>query len=143
MPLDEERRRRMEFMQRLYDEIDGSPFAWVDLDMIGMRMDVDPPWEIGLIVDHLEKAGLLEQSAYDGEVRLTDAGMREVEKARLVSEERSEGVASSVLFHVQGDAYGVQVGTIGSAQSVGVEFSERSAVEAFVRELRPELVSRD
>jgi hypothetical protein len=136
MSLEEEGQQRMEFMRRLKDEIDGS-LAWsVASRIIGNRMGLNS-WDIRAIVNQLVEAAFVEEM-YDEEVRLTDAGRREVEQSASVSTDSQ--MTPNISMYFGGDAYGVQAGTVGSNQYVAVDFaSERSTIQAFLTALRREL----
>jgi hypothetical protein len=136
MSLEEEGQQRMEFMRRLKDEIDGSSAWSVDSRIIGNRMGLYS-WDIRAIVNQLVEAAFVEEM-YDEEVRLTDAGRREVEQSPSVSTDSQ--MTSNISMYFSGDAYGVQAGTVGSNQYVAVDLaSERSTIQAFLTALRREL----
>ena len=76
---DEDSQLRAEFMERLYEEFPDAPSTWIAPGPIGLRIGIDFGPELRLLVDHLERAGYLETD-YEDNVRLTDAGRREVTK---------------------------------------------------------------
>ena len=80
----EDDRLRAEFMERLYEEFPDESWTWVDSTPIGLRAGIDHGWELRQLVDFLERAGYLEtdNTDYEGRVRLTEAGRREVTKIR-------------------------------------------------------------
>jgi hypothetical protein len=136
MSLEEERQQRIEFMRRLKDEIDGSSAWSVDPRIIGHRMGLHG-WDTSAIVNQLVEAALVEE-VYGEEVRLTDAGRREVEQSQSVSTDSQ--MAPKISMHFSGNAYGVQAGTVGSNQYVAVNLvSERATIQAFLTALRQEL----
>jgi len=139
MSLDEDSRLRAEFMDRLYEETEYPTSSWVDPDPIGVRIDIESSSSsLYLLVEHLVHAGFVEK-AYDEEVRLTDAGVREVLKTRSAAQS-TEQIPPNVFVNVGRDVYGLQAGTIGSTQNVIFGLGpERKAIEAFLAELRTQL----
>jgi len=69
-------------MERLYEESPDDSWTWIDPEPIGLRIGIDSGWELRPLVDFLERAGYLETEGadYEQRVRLTDAGIREVNK---------------------------------------------------------------
>jgi hypothetical protein len=92
--IDENPALRVEFLDRLYDESVNPTLTWTDPRPIGARIGVEFEWVLSLIIDYLVRVGLVER-AYDGEVRLTAAGEREVLNAR--SSAQAEGPAHGQL----------------------------------------------
>lgn len=76
---DEDSQLRAEFMERLYEEFPDNPSTWIAPKPIGLRIGIDLGPDLHLLVDHLEEAGYLETD-YEENVRLTNAGRREVTK---------------------------------------------------------------
>jgi len=134
VPLSEKRRRRAEFMQLLYDEVDGAVMPSVIPETIGAKMRLSPS-ETEAVVEYLENEGLVE--SLGGEVCLRHAGVQEVEQARSVPEQPTEHFPPYVFVHVEGNAYGVQAATVGSTQTVTVELAAQvPAIDAFIVEMR-------
>jgi len=84
MSLDADSQLRAEFMERLYEESENPTLTWVDPEPIGVRIGIEIPSTLFLLIEHLVRAGLVEK-AYDDEVRLTAAGVREVLRARTLA----------------------------------------------------------
>jgi len=80
----EEDRLRAEFVDRLYEEDPDALDRWIAAEPIGLKIGIDSSWDLRPLVDFLERAGYLETLEMDNEeqVRLTDAGRREVTKIR-------------------------------------------------------------
>ena len=72
-------------MGRLYEESPDDPWTWIDPEPIGLRIGIESGWELHPLVDFLERAGYLE-TGYEEQVRLTDAGRREVIKRNKASQ---------------------------------------------------------
>lgn len=81
---DEDGQLRTEFMGRLYEEDPDELQTWIDPEPIGLRIGIESGWELHPLVDFLERAGYLE-TGYEEQVRLTDAGRREVMKRNKAS----------------------------------------------------------
>lgn len=138
VPLDEKRRRRAEFMQLLYDQVDGGVMPSVPSETIGSEMGLSPT-ETDAVVEYLANEGLVEFVG-GGEVSLMHGGVREVEQARSAPEQSTEHFPPYVSLHVEGNVYGLQAGTIGSTQTVIVDLADqRPAIDAFIVEMRQQL----
>lgn len=85
MALDDDSQLRAEFMERLYEETAEPTFTWVDPEPIGVRIGIEISSAVFVLIEHLVSAGYVEK-AYDEEVRLTEAGVREVLRVRSLAE---------------------------------------------------------
>jgi hypothetical protein len=84
-------------MERLYEETEDPIGTSVDPEPIGVRVGLDLDSTRYVLVEHLVRAGFLVKNDYDGEVRLTRAGAREVEKARSLTIKPNTPVALNQL----------------------------------------------
>jgi hypothetical protein len=108
MPQDDESQLRAKFMERLYEEVGASDWKWVSPEPIGLRIGVTFGPELNLIIDYLIRAGFLEKlDYYPEEVRLTEAGVREVERNRAAAQLK-ESDRPNYIVNVGRDVYGLQ-----------------------------------
>jgi DNA-binding MarR family transcriptional regulator len=142
MTLDDDAQHRAGFMRRLYEETEGSYFATVDRDIIAARIGIES-FEADRIVDQLGRAAFIEvgSHSYDRDVRLTDAGRREVEQSRAQLAQPPEIVQAGHSVTIEGDFCGnLQSGTVGSSQDATFDLAgQRSAIDGFLAALRDAL----
>ena len=110
----EEDRLRAELVDRLYEEDPDALDRWIASEPIGLRIGIDSSWDLHSLVDFLERAGYLEtyEVDYEKQVRLTDAGRREVKKIRA-------GARPAAIPNRQSDT------TVAEEDRLRAEFMER------------------
>lgn len=117
-PLEEKRRRRSAFMQRLYDRTDGQPLRRINFADIGREFgwsetDTRP------IVDYLSAESLLEFAGLGGSISITHTGVVEMEQLLTTPQESTRHFPPVSVVNVFGNvvASQIQSGTTGSHQT--------------------------
>lgn len=141
-PLEKKKRRRLEFMERLYEVTEGRTLIVVSIDQLATELGW-PDTEASAVVEYLNAEGLLEHEM-GNQASITHAGVVEVEEALEHPSRPTEHFPAINLVMVQGSVVGsqIQAGTIGSEQQQDVQLlAEREVVSQFLDELRAVLAS--
>lgn len=141
-PLEKKKRRRLEFMERLYEVTEGRTLIVVSIDQLATELGW-PDTEASAVVEYLNAEGLLEHEM-GNQASITHAGVVEVEEALEHPSRPTEHFPAINLVMVQGSVVGsqIQAGTIGSEQQQDVQLlAERQVVSQFLDELRAVLAS--
>lgn len=121
-PLEEKRRRRLAFMERLYARTDGDSMARVQAREIGEELRWTEE-ELFRILGYLSAEGLLEFLAIGGSVAITHLGVVEMEQAIEHPETPTTHFPPIAIINVFGDVVDsqIQAGTGGSSQRGATE----------------------
>lgn len=140
-PLEGKRKRRLEFMNALYELTNGSRTASVNMWALGEQLG----WERSAVdgtVEYLEGEGLLEFVALGGELVITHLGVLEVEQALGEPDQGTEHFPPFNFIHV-GSMVGsvIQQSSPGATQQVEVPSGEAlMQLRALVSELRNDVL---
>jgi hypothetical protein len=107
-PLEEKRRRRLAFMERLYQRADGERGERASSTEIGAELGWSDD-ETFKIVRYLIDEGLIERPAMGPSVGLTHAGVREMEEALGNPHRATEHFPPISVIVVHGDVVGSQL----------------------------------
>lgn len=116
-PLDEKRRRRLAFMERLYERTDGDRMARVQAREIGEELGWSDE-EVFAVARYLADEGLLEFPTMGGFVAITHLGVVEMEQALGHPEAPTTHFPPIAIVNVYGDVVDsqIQAGTRDSSQ---------------------------
>lgn len=119
-PLEEKRRRRFAFMERLYERTDGDPLAMINFRDIGAELgwSEDEAQKVAL---YLRDEGLLKFPVMGGAVSVTHAGVVEMEAAIEDPDRATSHFPPISVINVYGDVRDsqLQAGTYDSRQERG------------------------
>ncbi len=142
MMLAERRRRRLEFMNRLYEVTEGRTLNVVSIDQLAAELGWSDT-EASAVVEYLSAEGLIEHEM-GNQAAITHDGVVEVEEALEHPSLPTKHFPAVNLVMVQGNVVGsqIQAGTIGSEQQYEVQLlQERETITQFLAELRTVLAS--
>jgi hypothetical protein len=116
-PLAEKRRRRLAFMERVYERTDGNTTNRV----FGLQVGAELGWDqemTSVVMHYLVDEGLIEFRAMPAMLAITHAGVVEMEQALSNPKTSTHHFPPMVTIHVHGDIVNsqLQAGTIGSTQ---------------------------
>ena len=116
-PLEEKRRRRLAFIERLYERSDGDPMAWVNYRDIGEELGWSDE-EAQTVTLYLRDEGLLTFPVLGGAVSITHAGIVEMEEAIDNPDRSTPHFPPISVINVYGDVRDsqLQAGTYDSRQ---------------------------
>lgn len=116
-PLEEKRRRRLAFMERLYERTDGDRMQRVDFRDIATQLGWTEE-EATAVVYYLKDEGLLELPTMGGAVSLSHAGVVEMEAAMEDPEQPTVHFPPINVVNIFGDVRSsqIQAGTANSGQ---------------------------
>ena len=129
----EQKLRRFRFLKYLYERTDGNEAAYAE---VAQHLGV-PLEEYQVEFHFLVEEGLVERSR--GIVRLTHAGMVEIEKALSQPDKPTEHFPVNIIHIEQMSHSQIQQGTADSTQSGTFASLDLAAVTEFVRALKTQL----
>lgn len=133
------RRKRFDYLQRLYEITDASENETVNCFEFGNQLGFLNP-EIDKITDFLEGEGLIEYAGLGGEISITHKGIVEVEKALLKPDEPTTYFPPVNYIHVeQMIGSQIQQGTNQSSQVLTYTTNDIEAVAKFVLDMKSKL----
>lgn len=104
--VEERKRRRLRFMDMLYDEVGDDTLAVVSVEDLADRLEWSGP-DAEVVVEFLRVQGLLD-AHMGNQVSITNPGIVEVERSRLRPEEPTEHFPPPNSVYIAGDAHDVQ-----------------------------------
>lgn len=121
-PVEEKRRRRFAFMERLYERTDGHPMSRVNFRDIGVELGW-PEDEAQRVALYLRDEGLLTFPVMGGAVSITHAGVVEMEAAMEDPDRPTSHFPAISVINVYGDVQDsqLQAGTHESRQQRGIQ----------------------
>ena len=141
--VDRRRAQRTQFMNELYDIVDGADFEPVDAGRVAKRLGLDnsrpeDQTESLKITRYLEGEGLVKLTARGNVVSLTHRGVREVEQARDQPEAPTKHFAPINLVYAETITNSaIQQGSPGATQSLTVTTqSNLQELRNFLRSVR-------
>jgi DNA-binding transcriptional MocR family regulator len=133
----EHRRRRLEFVKRLYEETGGRTLTVVSVDELAAELGWSDA-EASAVVEYLDAEGLIEHQM-GNQASITHAGVVEVEEALENPTRATEHFPAVNVVLVQGSVVGsqIQAGATGSEQYQEVRLlQDREGITQFLTELR-------
>lgn len=137
MTVAEHRRRRLEFVTRLYEETEGRTLNVVSVDEMAAELGWSDA-EASAVVEYLDAEGLIEHQM-GNQASITHNGIVEVEEALENPTRPTEHFPAVNLVLVQGSVVGsqIQAGAAGSEQYQEVRLlQEREGITQFLTEFR-------
>lgn len=137
--LAQEKKRRFDFAQAVYDDTDASESRSVDMREIGKRLGLESQ-TTDRIFQYLSKEGLIRSVAMGGAIGITHQGIVEIESAIDKPDTSTEHFPAINYIHVeQMHNSQIQQGAHSSSQAQTVSQDRIPELKDFIQKLRSEL----
>lgn len=137
--IDELRKKRFQFLHRLYEKTDGNEHKRIDMWELGNELGFDKE-ETNKLSQYLVSEYLMEYAALGGIIAITHQGVIEVEDALSHPEAPTQyfpPVNIINIHHMQNSQ--IQQGTINSTQSQSIELKTKNDIQEFIELLKDKL----
>ena len=134
--IQEIRRKRFQYLQKLYEITEGSELVSVNFQQVGDELGFSHS-EADRIDDYLVAEGLIEPAGLGGEIGITHRGIVEVESALSKPDEPTKYFPPVNFIHVeQMIGSQIQQGTNQSSQVFTYSANDYEAITEFIAELK-------
>jgi len=137
--IQEIRRKRFQYLQKLYEITEGSELASVNFQQVGDELGFSHT-EADRIDDYLVAEGLIESAGLGGEISISHRGVIEVESALLKPDEPTKYFPPVNIIHVeQMIGSQIQQGTNQSTQALNYSSNDLEVINKFIADLKGQL----
>jgi hypothetical protein len=137
--IEEKRKKRFQFMNALYNQVEGQELQIVDMFELGEELGFSRDETDGT-VEYLDGEGLLKYRATGGAIGITHAGVVEVEAALSQPERPTQHFPAFNVINIQNMVNSqIQQATAHSTQSGSFTTTQTSELAEFLKELKSKL----
>jgi len=135
MSLEEKKKNRFLFLQKLYDTTDGNSASMVDMWELGSELGFDRG-KIHNIVDYLTNEGLIEPKALGGVIAITHDGIIEIEDSQSDPDSPTRHFLPVNVIHIENmNNSAIQQGTSYSTQTNNFNVDKTGDLKRIITEI--------
>jgi hypothetical protein len=141
--LEEKRRKRLQFMEAVYEATGGDRFTFIELGVIAPKIGLSQD-DAGQVAQYLVDEHLLKWAAMGGVLEITHYGIKEVEQSRSQPSMPTVHFPPFNVIHIEHMTQSqIQQGTTGSVQQMSQAISSNDAeiLRRFLAVLERQLVA--
>jgi hypothetical protein len=135
MSLEDKKKDRFLFLQKLYDTTDGNSAYRVNMWELGAELGFDRG-EVYIIVDYLTEEGLIEPRALGGEIAITHYGIIEIEESQSNPDSPTQHFLPMNVIHIENmNNSAIQQGTSYSTQTINFNVNKTEDLKKIINEI--------
>ncbi|MDD4754137.1 MAG: hypothetical protein PHT78_13010 [Desulfitobacteriaceae bacterium] len=135
MSIENKKKDRFLFLQKLYDTTDGNSAYMVDMWELGTELGFERV-KILNVVDYLTDEGLIEPKALGGGIAITHYGIIEIEEAQSSPDSPTQHFLPLNVIHIENmNNSAIQQGTSYSTQSINFDTDKTEDLKKIINEI--------